>query len=121
MSLQKTIGRLSINSKLQSANFSDAVSLALHQLAAIRLQANPMLIEKAKSTLQNWLKKTPNVSAWLEWETILETKSLENVLEIITAETDKGQHLRSSSPFVGLVTAQERKAIIEYCEKAKPF
>ena len=104
-----------------SANFSDLISLALHQLAAARLRANPILIEKAKSTLQSWLDKTLNVAAWLEWKTILESKSLTDILEILTAENDEGQRLRSSSPFVGLVTAQERKAIIEYCEKAKPF
>lgn len=115
------IEQLSININPKSTNFSDLVSLALHQLVVVRLRSNPLLIEKAKSNLQNWLAKTSNVTAWLEWKTILETKSLENVLEILTAETDEGQRLRSSSPFVGLVTAQERKAIIEYCEKAKPF
>jgi hypothetical protein len=121
MNLQQKIEQLSINIKPQSGNFSDLVSLALHQLAALRLRTNPALIETAKSNLQKWLKKTPNVNAWLEWQNILETKSLKKVLEIITAETDEGQRLRSSSPFAGLVTEQERKIIIEYCEKAKPF
>jgi hypothetical protein len=113
--------QLLININPKSTNFSDLVSLALHQLVAVRLRSNPLLIEKAKSNLQNWLDKTSNVTAWIEWKTILETKSLEVVLEILTTETDEGQRLRSSSPFVGLVTVQERKAIIEYCEKAKPF
>jgi hypothetical protein len=121
MNLQNKIELLPINIQSKSMNFSDLVSLALHQLVVLRLRSNPLLIEKAKSNLQNWLNQTPNVKAWLEWRTILETKSLENVLEILTANTDEGQRLRSSSPFVGLVTAQERNAIIEYCEKAKPF
>lgn len=121
MILQQQIEQLPIKINPKSANFSDLVSLALHQLVAVRLRSNPLLIEKAKSNLQSWLDKTPNVSAWLEWKAILENKSLEKILEILTAETDEGQRLRSSSPFVGLVTAQERKAIIEYCEKAKPF
>lgn len=118
MNLQQ-IEQLSIKINPQSANFSDLVSLALHQLAAVRLRSNPGLIEKAKSNLHNWLAENPNVSAWIEWKTILETKSLENILKLITDETDGGQRLRSSSPFVGLVTAEERWAIIEYCEKAK--
>ena len=121
MKLQGKIEQISINIKPQSNNFSDMVSLAFHQLVAVRLRSNPMLIEKAKSNLQNWLEKTPNVNAWLEWKAILETKNLEDVLDILTVETDEGQRLRSSSPFVGLVTAKERKALIEYCEKAKPF
>jgi hypothetical protein len=121
MNLQNKIEQLPININPKSTNFSDLISLALHQLVAVRLRSNPLLIEKAKANLQNWLETTPNITAWLEWKTILETKSLEVILEILTTETDEGQRLRSSSPFVGLVTAQERTAIIEYCEKAKPF
>jgi hypothetical protein len=121
MILQQKIEQLSINIKSQSGNFPDLVSLALHQLAAVRLQTNPALIETAKSNLNKWLDKTPNVTAWLEWQNILETKSLKKVLEIMTAETGEGQRLRSSSPFAGLVTEQERHTVIEYCEKAKPF
>jgi hypothetical protein len=102
-------------------SFSDLISLALHRAVASRLRSNPNLIQKAKSNLYCWLGKNPKVQAWLEWQTILETESLESVLEIITAETEEGQRLRSSSPFVGLVTKEERQAIIEYCEKAKPF
>ena len=119
--LQTNIRHLSVEIKPQSLNFSDLVALALHQLVAVRLRSNPSLIEKAKSNLKHWLAKTPNVSAWLEWKTILETKNFDDILEILTIETEEGQRLRSSSPFVGLITAQERKAIIEYCEKAKPF
>jgi hypothetical protein len=121
MTLQQKIEQLSINIKPQSGNFPDLVSLALHQLAAVRLQTNPALIETAKSNLQKWLEKTPNVNAWIEWQSILETKSLKKVLKIMTAETSEGQRLRSSSPFAGLVTEQERRTVIEYCEKAKPF
>ena len=102
-------------------NFSDLISLALHRAVAFRLHSNPNLIQKAKSNLNGWLSKNPNVQAWLEWQTILENESLKSVLEIITAETDEGQRLRSSSPFVGIVTKEERRAIIDYCEKAKSF
>lgn len=102
-------------------NFSDLISLALHRAVAVRLRSNPNLIRRAETNLQNWLRINPNTPAWLEWRTILENESLENILKIITAETDEGQRLRSSSPFAGLVAAEERRAIIEYCEKAKSF
>jgi hypothetical protein len=121
MKLQNKIEQLSIKISPQSANFSDLVSLALHHFVAVRLRSNPLLIEKAKSNLRNWLEETPNVVAWLEWKTILETENIEEVLKILTAETDEGQRLRSSSPFAGLVTTEERSEIIKYCEKAKPF
>lgn len=121
MNLQEQIENLSTNVEVQTKNYPDLVSLLLHHLVAVRLRSNPGLIEKAKSNLRNWLKKTPNVAAWLEWEEILEKKTLDEVLAILVSESDEGQRLRSSSPFVGIITAQERKTVIEYCEKAKPF
>lgn len=121
MNLQEQIENLTLNIETQSKNYPDLVSLLLHKLVAVRLRSNPGLIEKAKSNLRNWLRKTPNVAAWLEWEEILEAKSLNEVLAILVSESDEGQRLRSSSPFAGIITAQERKTVIEYCEKAKPF
>ena len=121
MNLPKQIENLLLNAESQSKNYPDLVALLLHHLVAVRLRSNPGLIEKAKSNLRNWLRKTPNVTAWLEWEEILETKSFNEVLEIVVAESDEGQRLRSSSPFAGIITAQERKTVMEYCEKAKPF
>lgn len=121
MNLQEQIQSLTNKSEFTADNLPDLISVALHRVVALRLRANPNLLQKAKTNLQNWLSKNPNVQAWLEWKTILETESLETILEIITAETDEAQRLRSSSPFVGLITAEERRAIIEYCEKAKPF
>ncbi len=105
----------------RTENFSDLISLALHRIVALRLRSNPLLIQKAEKNLQNWLNRNPDIQAWLEWKTILENENLENILKIITAETDEGQRLRSSSPFAGLVTVEERRAIIEHCEKAKSF
>lgn len=102
-------------------NFPDLISLLVHHRVAQQLRSNPGLIEKAKVNLLNWLSKNSAVGAWLEWKEILETESVEKIIQIITADTDEGQRLRSSSPFVGFITAQERHAIIEYCEKAKPF
>lgn len=105
---------------LASPQFHDLVSLALHRAVAHRLRSNPRLIQKAKSNLNNWLSSNQAVSAWLEWWEILETSSVEKILKIITAETEEGQRLRSSSPFVGLITAEERRQIIKKCEKARP-
>ena len=107
--------------KIRAANSSDLISLALHRAGALRLRSNPHLLQKAETNLNNWLSKNATVGAWLEWKKILETENLENILKLITAETDEGQRLRSSSPFVGLVTKEERRMIIEDCEKARPL
>ncbi len=107
--------------RIRAANSSDLISLALHRAVALRLRSNPHLLQKAETNLNNWLSKNATVGAWLEWKKILETENLENILKLITAETDEGQRLRSSSPFVGLVTKEERRMIIEDCEKARPL
>ncbi len=104
-----------------AANFPDLFSLAVHRLAAERLREKPKLLETAKTNLRNWMDANPNVPAWLEWKMILETENLVNILKIITAETDEGQRLRSSSPFAGLITKEERRQAIEICAEAKPF
>lgn len=102
-------------------NFPDLISLTLHRFVAQRLMVNPQLIRQAESNLDKWLVKNPTVAAWLEWKRILETENLDKILKIITAETGEGQRLRSSSPFVGLLSKEERRTIIEECEKARPF
>jgi len=107
--------------RISGANSSDLISLALHRAVALRLRSNPHLLQKAETNVNNWLSKNSTVGAWLEWKKILETENLENILKIITAETDEGQRLRSSSPFVGLMTKEERRMIIEDCEKARPL
>lgn len=121
MNSLENIERLSKLAGAQSQNFPGMLSLPGHRLAAERLRANPELLAIAKTNLKNWLSQNPNVGAWLEWQGILETESLENILNIITAETDEGQRLRSSSPFAGLISQEERRRIIEICAEAKPF
>ena len=103
---------------LPHRNFSDLISPNLHRVVAHRLITNPQLMKKAESNLDNWLSVNPDEPAWLEWKQILANESVENIIKIITADTDEGQRMRSSSPFAGLLTKQERRMIIEECEKA---
>ncbi len=103
---------------LPHRHFSDLISLNLHRVVAHRLIVNPQLLRKAASNLENWLSVNPNEPAWLEWKKILANESVESIIKIITADTDEGQRLRSSSPFAGLLTKQERRTIIGECEKA---
>ena len=99
--------------------FSDLVAFAFHRVIANRLNSNPKLMEIAKRNLDKWLLTNPKVEAWLEWKRLLENESLEKILEIITLESDESQRLRSSSPFVGIITKDERREIIKICEKER--
>lgn len=53
-----------------------------------------------------------------EWLSILERLTTEELLALITAETDEGQRLRQSSPFAGVSTDEERLEIMDACERA---
>lgn len=101
-----------------SQEYIDEVSLALHQLIAEKLRANNDLINVARNNLKSWMqhgKDIEGVGAWAEWKEILDKFSIDEVIEIITANTDEGQRLRSSSPFVGIVSQKERERIMVRC------
>ena len=46
-----------------------------------------------------------------EWKQLVEQHSWEVLREMLLDESDEGQRLRSSHPFVGIVTEQERAKI----------
>ena len=46
-----------------------------------------------------------------EWKQLIEKHTWERLREILLEESDEGQRLRSSHPFTGLLTDDERDAI----------
>ena len=100
-------------------NFVDLFSLMLHASVAekLRLNANKVL-KIARENLNRWLKNEN--SALREWQKILETKTPEEIIKLITQDTDEGQRLRSSSPFVGVLSEAERDKIWSECAKIQP-
>lgn len=100
-------------------NFVDLFNLMLHCAVAEKLRQNPeFVLQTARNNLKNWLKdKNP---ALLEWQNILETKTTEEIIKIISQDTDEGQRLRSSSPFAGVLTESEREKIWSECAEIRP-
>jgi hypothetical protein len=100
-------------------NFVDLFSLMLHRAVAEKLRRNPQkVLQIARNNIKNWLKD--NNAALLEWQNILETKTLEEIIKIISQETDEGQRLRSSSPFAGVLSNAERDQIWSECAEIRP-
>ena len=89
----------------------DERSLALHAAVAAKLQRDPALIERARANLSRW-------RAWLNgnwmdaWQLILDGP-LEGVVACLKERSERATRLRQSSPFAGLLTQQERRAIYE--------
>jgi hypothetical protein len=106
--------------KLPQKNFIDLFNLMLHRAVAEKLQQDAKdVLQIAQNNLNRWLEKSKN-SALKEWKKILETRTTEEIIKIITQDTDEGQRLRSSSPFAGTLTDEEREKIWSECAEIRP-
>jgi hypothetical protein len=91
----------------------DERSLAMHRLIATKVQADPALLDKARENLRHWreMEGSPKL-ALVEWEQIL-GEPISRVAQFLTERSERATRLRQSSPFAGLLTEAERKAIYE--------
>lgn len=109
-------------SPLGSHAFLDEFALAYHRAVAGRLRAEPeAVLERARQTLNRWTEGDAfgagEQASLEEWRGILSEADVDRLIEIITETTDEGQRLRSSSPFVGALSPQERLEILAACEQ----
>jgi hypothetical protein len=109
-------------SPLGSHRFLDEFALQYHLAVAERLRTNPQpIINQARGNLIRWMEDEAfavgGSQALLEWQEVLDSSDVEHLIEIITAETEEGQRLRSSSPFVGTLPPEKRLEILDACEQ----
>ena len=107
---------------LGSHAFLDEFALAYHNAVAKRLRAEPeAVLERARQNLNRWTEGDafgPGEQASLEeWREILGEADVDHLIETITDTSEEGQRLRSSSPFVGALSPEERLEILAACEQ----
>ena len=91
----------------------DERSLALHRLVAEKLRATPELLDKARENVRRWRETGGNASpALAEWAGILAAPASE-VVALLAERSERATRLRQSSPFAGVLTEAERRAIYE--------
>ena len=79
-----------------------------------KVRRQPALFGIAKQNLVRWKKtQRPWPRPLREWEEIIDRHSMEEVLTILTEDSEEGQRLRQSSPFTGILTREERDAIFD--------
>ena len=80
---------------------------------ASKIRASPHWLQRARKTLQRWiLKRSPQVSEdLLEWQNILDTWPLEDILTLLTSPGEEPDRLRKSSPFCGILSEEEREKV----------
>lgn len=106
-------------------NFVDLFSLTLHRAVAARMLSDERRVLKAaKSNVDRWLSHRDSTDegseALLEWKAILENSTPNEIIRIISEDSHEGQRLRSSSPFSGILTQNERKEIFDACAEIVP-
>ena len=92
--------------------FLDARSLAMHCRIAQKVARDPDLLNKARENLERWVAKTkgPKPRYLREWEYILD-RPWPAIAELITSMSEEAIRLRSSSPFAGVLTEDERDQV----------
>ena len=90
----------------------DARSLAMHCLAAARIERDPGLLETARKTFQGWQSRYGNElpPALEEWAGVLRQPWPE-ISFLITDPGERATRMRQSSPFSTLLSAAERERI----------
>ena len=91
----------------------DRKVLELARIAVARIDANPALARIGLDNIERWTMQKggylPRCHA--EWKHLIETQPWVKLREMLLEESDEGQRLRSSHPFTGLVTDEERARI----------
>lgn len=79
------------------------------------------VILRARQNIARWIESDVfdkgERPALFEWDKILVESSIEELIAIITEDSDEGQRLRQSTPFTGILPKQQRTAILADCEK----
>src|SRR3990172_2485485 len=87
-------------------------SIALHAAVAAKLLAQPVLVERARAKLRQWLAAGGRSSPlWRRWAEILD-KPHDAVLAFLVERSEEADWLRKASPFAGILTPQERWRIL---------
>ncbi len=106
-------------------NFVDYFSLMLHRVVAEKMLVDEAkILQTAQNNLSRWLRSESFAGserfALIEWQEILENSTPQEIQKIITQDNEEGQRLRSSSPFVGVLSETEREKIWSECAEIRP-
>ncbi|MBA3713990.1 MAG: hypothetical protein H0W76_16290 [Pyrinomonadaceae bacterium] len=107
---------------LGSHAFLDEFALAYHRVVVERLRDEPeAVLERAHRNLNRWTEGDAfgagEQASLEEWREILGEADVDRLIEIMTDTSNEGQRLRSSSPFVGALSPEERLEILAACEQ----
>lgn len=96
---------------------ADVRSLVLHTLVARKLLGDPTILDKARENLDRW-SGAGNTGPWAaEWREVLNGLPTE-VAAFLVSMSEDAVRLRQSSPFAGVLEAEERQAVFRLFREA---
>ena len=103
---------------MRSHEWIDERSLAFDEAVLSKLRKDPALLDRARTTLNRWVKQRephpPQVL--IEWREILTAWPFERILTLLSRSDEDARRLRQSSPFCGILSAEERLSILKAYE-----
>jgi len=90
----------------------DRRSLLLHRLVSGKLLRNPALVERPRATISRWRSDNPDAPALREWENLLAELDVQALVRFLRSRSEDATRLRQSSPFVGILTEDERDSVM---------
>jgi hypothetical protein len=93
--------------------------LVVHERVAEYLRSDPERVPRvAGGNLDRWLSDDPESKPHFhEWRAILASRTVPELLALITADDEEGRRLRQSAPFAGVVAAEEREEAFAVARK----
>lgn len=91
-----------------------ARSLALHAMVARKIETQPSLLARAHANLARWRERGSGASgaAIRAWSKVLRMPWPE-IAALMTEQSENGLRLRSTTPFLGVLSSRERKRICD--------
>ena len=86
---------------------SRSFSLALHRKIAERLRERPELVERARRRVDSEVYAGTHHEYAARWRALLEGP-IDEVLRVLTADTDDAQAMRQTSPLTFVLSQRER-------------
>jgi hypothetical protein len=104
-----------------SQQYIDYLTLMYHREIAERLRTDPeSVLNRARNNLKRWMSAhegTSSERALKEWQELIDTLSVPELIAVITEDSDNGQRIRSSTPFMGILSETEIKELRQRCEE----
>jgi len=78
------------------------------------LRENPSLWSLPLANIERWTKDRESIPVpYIVWKELLETMSHEDIINLLLSRSQRATLLRSSSPFTGIISQEERNRIFE--------